>query len=118
MAITTTSLMPSPIQLSFNMKLLAVPVPDFIFSLAAMRQKMPMHSGNKMRMRRYNPLATALVPLGNSGIMPPAQTLSALDVDAQISYYGTFVAINEQVAINNTDPVLNEAVKRLGVSLR
>jgi len=68
-------------------------------------------------MRRYNPLNTAMVPLGNSGVNPPAQSLTAIDIDAQISFYGTYVALNEQVTLQNQDPVLNECSARLGVSL-
>jgi N4-gp56 family major capsid protein len=35
-----------------------------------------------------------------------------------MSFYGTYVAINEQVTLQNQDPVLNECAIRLGVSLR
>lgn len=70
------------------------------------------------RMRRYNPLATAPVPLGNSGITPPPQTLTAVNIDAQMDFYGTYILLNEQVTLQNQDPVLNEATQRLGVSLR
>jgi N4-gp56 family major capsid protein len=69
-------------------------------------------------MRRYNPLATAPVPLGNSGVTPPPQTLTAINIDAQMSFYGSYVLLNEQVTLQNQDPVLNEAAQRLGVSLR
>lgn len=41
-----------------------------------------------------------------------------LQIDAKMSFYGTYVAINEQVTLQNQDPVLNEAAIRLGVSLR
>jgi N4-gp56 family major capsid protein len=88
MAITTTSLLPSPVQQSFSYKLLSVPVPNMIHKVAAMKKQMPRNGGNTLRMRRYNPLATAMVPLGNSGITPPAQTLTAVDIDATISFYG------------------------------
>lgn len=71
-----------------------------------------------MRMRRYNPLNTATVPLGNSGIEPPPQALSAVDIDATVNFYGTYLLLNEQVTLQNQDPVLNEAARRLGVSLR
>ncbi len=118
MAITTTSLLPSPVQQSFSYKLLSVPVPNMIHKVAAMKKQMPRNGGNTLRMRRYNPLATAMVPLGNSGITPPAQTLSAVDIDAVISFYGTYVQLNEQVTLQNQDPVLNECAARLGVSLR
>ena len=59
-----------------------------------------------------------MVPLGNSGVTPPAQNLTAVDIDAKISFYGTYVQINEQVTLQNQDPVLNECAARLGLSLR
>ena len=34
-----------------------------------------------------------------------------------MSFYGTYVSINEQVTLQNQDPVLNECAARLGVSL-
>lgn len=69
-------------------------------------------------MRRYNPLATAMVPLGNSGITPPPQVLTAVNIDSVMSFYGTYIYLNEQVTLQNQDPALNEAAARLGVSLR
>jgi len=83
-----------------------------------MLKQMPRNGGTTLRMRRYNPLATALVPLGNTGVTPPAQQLTAVDIDAKISFYGSYVILNEQVTLQNQDPVLNEAAARLGVSLR
>ena len=106
MAITTTSLLPSPVQQSFSYKLLSVPVPNMIHKIPAMKKRMPANGGNTLRMRRYNPLQTAMVPLGNSGITPPAQTLTAVDIDATISFYGTYVTLNEQVTLQNQDPRL------------
>ncbi len=50
-----------------------------------------------------------MVPLGNSGVTPPAQNLTAVDIDAKISFYGTYVQLNEQVTLQNQDP------KRYGV---
>jgi len=118
MAITTTSSLPAPVQQSFSYKLLAVPVPNMIHKIPAMLKNMPRNGGTTLRMRRYNPLNTALVPLGNTGVTPPAQQLTAVDIDAKISFYGTYVILNEQVTLQNQDPVLNEAAARLGVSLR
>ena len=40
---------------------------------------MPRNGGTTLRMRRYNPLNTAMVPLGNTGVTPPAQALTAVD---------------------------------------
>lgn len=88
MAITTSSSLPAPVQQSFSYKLLAVPVPNMIHKIPAMLKQMPKNGGTTLRMRRYNPLDTAMVPLGNSGVTPPAQQLSAVDIDAKISFYG------------------------------
>lgn len=89
-----------------------------IHKIPAMRKQMPRNGGTTLRMRRYNPLNTAMVPLGNSGVTPPPQNLTAVDIDAKISFYGTYVQLNEQVTLQNQDPVLNECAARLGVSLR
>lgn len=118
MAITTTSVLPAPVQQSFSYKLLSVPVPNMIHKIPAMKKEMPRNGGTTLRMRRYNALNTAMVPLGNSGVYPPAQQLTAVNIDATISFYGTYIQINEQVTLQNQDPVLNEAAARLGVSLR
>jgi N4-gp56 family major capsid protein len=118
MAITTTSTLPAPVLQSFAYRLLSVPVPNMIHGVAADRYRMPANGGKTLRMRRYNPLNTAMVPLGNTGITPPAQNLTAVDIDATISFYGTYIILNEQVTLQNQDEVLNEAALRLGVSLR
>ena len=118
MSITTTSSLPAPVQQTFSYKLLAVPVPNMIHKIPAMLKNMPRNGGVTLRMRRYNPLGTAMVPLGNTGVTPPPQNLTAVDIDAKISFYGTYVILNEQVTLQNQDPVLNECAARLGVSLR
>jgi N4-gp56 family major capsid protein len=118
MSVTTTSVLPAPVQQSFSFKLLSVPVPYMIHKTPADLKAMPRNGGTTLRMRRYNPLATAPVPLGNSGVTPPPQTLTAINIDAQMDFYGTYVLLNEQITLQNQDPALNEAAARLGVSLR
>lgn len=118
MPITTTALLPAPVQQSFSYKLLSVPVPNMIHKIPAMKKQMPRNGGRTLRMRRYNPLNTAMVPLGNTGLTPPSQVATAVDIDATISFYGTYVQLNEQVTLQSQDPVLNEVTARLGVSLR
>ena len=76
------------VQQSFSYKLLSVPVANMIHKIPAMKKLMPRNGGSMIRMRRYNPLNTALVPLGNSGVTPPPQNLTAVDIDAQIQFYG------------------------------
>lgn len=115
---TTTSVLPAPVQQSFSYKLLSVPVPNMIHNIPAMLKQMPRNGGTTLRMRRYNPLDTATVPLGNSGVTPPPQQLTAINIDAEMDFYGTYIILNEQVTLQNQDPVLNESAQRLGVSLR
>lgn len=79
MSITTTTSLPAPIQTSFNKKLLAVPVPNYIYAIPAMKMQMQRNGGTTERWRRYNPLQAAMVPLGNSGVTPPPQNLTAVD---------------------------------------
>lgn len=76
-----------------------------------MLKKMPRNGGTTLKMRRYNPLLTAMVPLGNTGVTPPAQQLTAVDIDAKISFYGTYVILNEQVTLQNQDPKMNGVYK-------
>lgn len=104
MSITTSSILPAPVQQSFSYKLLSVPVPYMIHNIPAMLKQMPRNGGTTLRMRRYNPLATATVPLGNSGVTPPAQQLTAVNIDAVIDFYGTYIILNEQVTLQNQDP--------------
>jgi N4-gp56 family major capsid protein len=116
--ITTSSVLPAPVQQSFSYKLLSVPTPYMIHKIPAMLKNMPQNGGTTLRMRRYNPLPVATVPLGNSGISPPPVQLTAVNIDAQMDFYGQYILLNEQVTLQNQDPVLNEAAQRLGVSLR
>lgn len=68
-----------------------------IHKIPAERKTMPRNGGTTLRMRRYNPLPTALVPLGNTGVTPPSVQLTAVDIDATISFYGQYIQLNEQV---------------------
>ena len=111
MAVTTTSSLPAPVQQSFSYKLLSVRVPNMIHNIAAMKKNMPRNGGTTIRFRRYNPLNTAMVPLGNSGVTPPPQNLTAIDIDAKMSFYGTYVILNEQVTLQNQDPKMNGVYK-------
>jgi N4-gp56 family major capsid protein len=117
-AITTTTLLPAPVQQRFDLKLLSRPMPDLIHKLMAMKKRLPERSGQILRLRRYNNLQTATVPLGPAGINPPPQTLSALDIDARVEWYGSYVLITDQVSLINEDPVLNETASVLAQSLR
>lgn len=101
---TTTSVLTAPVQQSFSYKLLSVPVPYFIHNIPAMLKQMPRNGGTTLRMRRYNPLDSATVPLGNSGVTPPPQQLVSINIDATMEFYGTHIVLNEQVSLQSQDP--------------
>src|SRR5574338_529367 len=104
MPITTTTVLPAPVQQSFSYKLLSVPVPNMIHKVPAVKKSLPRNGGRTLRMRRYNPLPVSVVPLGNTGVTPPATPLTAVDIDATISFYGQYIILNEQVSLQNQDP--------------
>lgn len=118
MSITTTTTLPAAVQQNLSLKMLAVPTPYMIHKLAASSDVLDANSGTVRRRIRYNPLSTFTAPLGNSGIHPPAQQLTNVMLDAEMDFYGTYVYINEQVTLQNNDPVLNNGALRLGVALR
>ncbi len=116
--ITTPDTLPAPVQQTFDDVLLSVRTPNLIHKLAALTKRLPSKGGRTLRMARYDRLQTNPVPLGPSGATPPAMALNRIDIDATMSFYGGFVAINQQVTLQNQDPVLNETAELLGLSLR
>ena len=115
---TTTTVLPPPVQQKFSAKLLSTLQARLIHSMVAMPYEMEERSGDILRMRRYTRLNTAPVPLGPAMNNPPVQTLDAVDIDARIDWYATYVIITKQVTLINQDPVLNSTAQRLGQSLR
>lgn len=52
--ITTTSVLPAPVQQTFSYKLLSVPVPNMIHKIPAVKKEMPRNGGTTLRMRRLS----------------------------------------------------------------
>jgi len=115
---TTTTVLPPPVQQKFSAKLLSTPQARLIHKLAAVPRTLESNSGDIVRMRRYTRLETAPVPVDPALLNPPAQQLTAVDIDAKLNWYATYILITKQVSLINQDPVLNEAAARLGQSLR
>ena len=118
MTITTTNALPAPVQQWFDNVLLSRPMPKLIHKQMALKKEIPPNSGRTVRYRRYTNLATATVPLPDSGLTPPGQVLNAVDIDARLDWYGTYVTITDQVMFVNQDPVLNQTVSLLAQSMR
>ena len=88
MAITTADTLPPQVALAFQERLLSVPVPNLIHSVAADKRRQSAGNGNKVRLSRYELLPTALTPLGKSGINPPPVLPERIDIDVEMQYYG------------------------------
>lgn len=116
--ITTTGDLPSPILQSLAPGMLSVPTPNFNYIIPAEKYAMPRQGGTTMRFLRPNPLNPPIVQLGNSGIEPASQVPSRDIIDAAMAFYGTSVILNEQVVIQDQDPILSWVTERLGVAMR
>lgn len=103
--ITTGNLGP-PILQSLAPYMLYTPTPDFNYILVADKMQMQMNGGTTARFLRRKNFSPATVQLGNSGIDPPAQIAQRDQIDAQMALFGTGCIINEQVVIQDQDPVL------------
>ena len=118
MTITTTGQLPAPILQSLAPGMLSVPTPNFNYIIPAEKYSMPRGGGTTMRFLRPVPLQPPVVQLGNTGIEPPSQVATREIIDAAMSFYGTSVILNEQVVIQDQDPVLSWVTERLGVAMR
>jgi len=112
---TTTTILPPPVQQKFNAKLLSTPQARLVHGAFAMPFEMDERSGDIMRMRRYTRLNTAPVPLGPAMNNPPVQTLTAVDLDARIDWYATYLIITKQVTLINEDPKRRNGVYKLSL---
>jgi hypothetical protein len=95
--LTTTTNLPAQVQQSYDYKILSTPYPNNIHKIPAERKYMPARGGRTLRMSRYAQLPPAIVPLGNSGQTPPPTIPERFDIDATISFYGSWIGVNEQV---------------------
>ena len=92
-------------------------MPRLVHSLFAIPRTIDGNMGKTLRMRRYNRLQSVPVPVDPQFMNPPAQQLTAIDIDATINWYSTYVILTREVTAINEDPVLNQAAARLGQSL-
>lgn len=114
---TTTTILPPPVAQEFAEKMLSTPMPHLIHNLFAIPRSIKGNNGKTLRMRRYNRLQTATVPVDPLFMNPPAENLTALDIDATVNWYAKQLIITREVVAINEDPVLNQAAARLGQSL-
>jgi N4-gp56 family major capsid protein len=90
--------------------------PQLIHTKFAQKRVLPEKNGDTIVFRRYSRLATVPIPLVD-GVTPPGAPLSATDIKAQVSFYGNFVTITNQVELTVEDRVLNESARLLAQNM-
>lgn len=118
MSITTTGNLGPVILQSLAPAMLYTPSPGLNYILPADKVSMPMQGGTTMRFLRPRLLTPPTVQLGNSGLEPTSQVPQRDIVDAQMAFFGTSCIINEQVILQDQDPVLAWVSDRLAYAMR
>jgi N4-gp56 family major capsid protein len=114
--LTTQSQLPPLVQQSVDDVMLSIRTPDLIMNVAAWRKVLPAKGGTTLRMYRYDRLPTAPVPL--TGATIPAISPNRVDIDATVSIYGQYMALNQTITLQNQDPVLMNMAELLGLAMR
>jgi len=109
---------PSPQQIWYEKVLLAIDSPNLIHTIAAERRRMATGNGKTWRVTRMDPLPTAVIPLPEDGSEIASTPLTKVDIDVQLSSYGQYVKISEQVVMTNSCPILNSTTNLLGDSMK
>lgn len=116
MTITTTSVLPPAVREYYDRLLLMTAYPQLIHTKFAQKRILPEKNGDTIVFRRYSRLSTVPIPLVD-GVTPPGAPLSATDIKAQVSFYGNFVTITNQVELTVEDRVLNESARLLAQNM-
>jgi N4-gp56 family major capsid protein len=116
MTITTTAVLPPAVREYYDRLLLMTAYPALVYTRFAQKRVLPEKNGDTIVFRRYSRLSTVPIPLVD-GITPPGAPLSATDIKAQVSFYGNFVTITNQVELTVEDKVLNESARLLAQNL-
>lgn len=116
MTITTTAVLPPAVREYYDRLLLMTAYPQLIHTKFAQKRVLPEKNGDTIVFRRYSRLSTVPIPLVD-GITPPGAPLSATDIKAQVSFYGNFVTITNQVELTVEDRVLNESARLLAQNM-
>ncbi len=116
--LNTTYNLPPEVQVSVDKVLLAVHQPGLIMKLGAMDKYIETKGGNTLRSSRYDRFPTAIVPLSRDGSEPAGIPVVRTDLDATVSFYGLYAAVNQRVFLQNQDQVLHEISELCGLSMR
>lgn len=111
--LTTTTQVDPAVATFYDRVLLKAATARLVHLKFAQHARLDKKSGNTYKWRRYANLTVATTPLPE-GQDPPGQQLSKTDLTAQISWYGDYVHITDEVDMTVEDPVLTIAADKLG----
>ena len=112
-ALTTTSVVPAPVQTFYDRALLMRALPELVHDMVAQKRSIKRRSGDIIKFRRYERLGLALTPL-QEGHPPSGTQLTYTDVTSQLKQYGDFIPLSDYVQLTIQDDILRETNKLLG----
>lgn len=114
MANTTRTQIPDEVNAVYDRSLLRRAVPLFVHTMWAQIRDIPKNAGsNTVKFRRYGNLTAATTAL-DDGVTPTGSQLSVTDITADVSWYGDFVTLTDQVTITTPDPLVTETAMLFG----
>jgi len=94
---TAGNTLPPPVAQEYAEKMLSTPMQRNIHNLLAIPRYIQGSAGKTLRMRRYNRLPTAPVPVDPLFLNTPPVQLTAVDIDATVRWYTQTVIITREV---------------------
>ncbi len=113
MAATTTTQVPSGVQVYYDRLLLMRAVPYFAYNVFGQKRPLPKGNSKSIKFRRYGNLTAATSAL-TEGVTPAGSQLSVTDITASVSQYGDFVTLSDFIDMTVEDRVATETVEIQG----
>jgi len=111
--VTTTSYVDDAVGVWYNPNLLDVAIPKLLANQFGQMKSIPKGSSKTIRWGRYEELSEATVSL-TEGTEPNGQQMTVTRMDATAKQYGDLVILTDVIELTVSDPVANEANRRLG----
>lgn len=111
--VTSTAQVDDAVGVWYQPTLLDVALPLLLADQFGTMTSIPEGSSKSVKWSRYEALTEATVPL-TEGVEPDGQQLTVTRMEATCSQYGDVVILTDVVELTVSDPVANQATKRLG----
>ncbi len=105
-AVTGLAQLPPAVRTYYDRMVLTLARPEFIYDLFAQKRMIPMNSGDQAVFTRYGTLNAAVIPLVD-GQPPAANQLNKLDFKVALSWYGSWVAIENRCGDVNKSSLID-----------